>query len=100
MSLVHDQRLKGLNGIMETSESGKTSPGFIALAVENGTLTRSIVTGVVVGTILSTINQGDVLMAGEMPSLLKIALNYVVPYCVATYGAVATKHHAMRKGND
>jgi hypothetical protein len=55
---------------------------------------------VVVGTILSAINQGDVLMAGEMPSLLKIALNYVVPYCVATYGAVTAKQHALRKNHD
>jgi hypothetical protein len=85
---------------METLENGKSSPGFVALATENGTLTRSIVTGIIVGTVLSAINQGDVLMAGEMPSLLKIALNYVVPYCVATYGAVSAKQHAIDKGND
>jgi hypothetical protein len=85
---------------MEPLENGKTSPGFVALATEYGTLTRSIVTGVVVGTILSAINQGDVLMAGEVPSLLKIVLNYVVPYCVATYGAVTAKQHALREDND
>ncbi|MFP6742583.1 MAG: nitrate/nitrite transporter NrtS [Alphaproteobacteria bacterium] len=89
-----------LLGIMETLENGKTSPGFVALATENGTLTRSIVTGVVVGTILSAINQGDILMAGEIPSLFKIILNYVVPYCVATYGAVTAKQHTLRKDND
>ena len=44
---------------------------------------------VIIGTILNLINQGDALFQGEHLNLLKIALTYAVPYCVATYGAVS-----------
>jgi hypothetical protein len=42
-----------------------------------------------VGTLLNLINQGDALLAGGHLDLLKAALTYAVPYCVATYGAVS-----------
>jgi hypothetical protein len=32
-----------------------------------------------------------------MPNLAKAALTYVVPYCVATYGAVTAKRAAWRR---
>jgi hypothetical protein len=35
------------------------------------------------------INQGDVILSGQMPVIWKIALTYLVPYLVATYGAYA-----------
>ncbi len=54
----------------------------------------------VVGTILSLINQGDTLWAGEAPNLVKVGLNYLVPYCVATYGAVTAKRVALRRQSD
>lgn len=81
---------------METSDKIKADPGFFALATANGTLVSSVLTGLVVGTILTAINQGDIIMAGEMPSLIKVGLNYVVPYCVATYSAVMAKQYASR----
>ncbi len=71
-------------------------PGLLELATADGVLKRSLVTALVVGTILSAINQGDVILAGATPNLVKIALNYLVPYCVATYGAVAAKRAAWR----
>ena len=55
--------------------------------------------GIVVGTILTAINQGDVILAGEQPDYLKAALTYLVPYCVATYGAVTAKRAAWRRHN-
>lgn len=48
---------------------------------------RSLAVAVVVGTILNLINQGDALLAGADLNWWKIALTYVVPFCVATYGA-------------
>jgi hypothetical protein len=43
-----------------------------------------------VGTILVAINQGTVLAAGLFPPELawKIPMTYVVPFCVATWGAL------------
>jgi hypothetical protein len=52
---------------------------------------------IVVGTILNLINQGDALFAGRRLDWLKMALTYIVPYCVATYGAVAFRLEAMRR---
>lgn len=41
----------------------------------------------VVGTVLNLVNQGGPLLAGNA-SVLNLLMNYVVPYCVATYSAV------------
>ncbi|HEY4471792.1 MAG TPA: nitrate/nitrite transporter NrtS [Stellaceae bacterium] len=58
---------------------------------------RSLAAAIVVGTILNLINQGDALFGGRHIDWLKIVLTYVVPYCVATYGAVAFRLEAMRE---
>ncbi|PKB72990.1 MAG: hypothetical protein BZY75_04185 [SAR202 cluster bacterium Io17-Chloro-G7] len=54
-------------------------------------LRRSFTVALVVGTILTILNQGDTLFAGEWKSPLywKIPLTYCVPFCVATYGALS-----------
>ncbi len=75
-------------------------PTIVELATAEGTLKQSLITGVVVGTILTLINQGDTMWAGEAPNLIKVVLNYLVPYCVATYGAVAAKQVALRRQSD
>jgi hypothetical protein len=50
---------------------------------------RSLTVAAVVGTVLNLINQGDA-MFGEHPlNSVKLLLTYLVPYCVATYGAVS-----------
>ena len=54
-------------------------------------LKKSLVACVVVGTLLTALNQGDILLAGEWNSSLwwKIPLTYTVPFMVATYGAMS-----------
>lgn len=81
---------------MGETEPPVTSPGFFALAMSDGIPRRSLVVALIVGTILVAINQGDVILAGEMPNLFKIGLTYLVPYGVATYGAVSAKQAAGR----
>jgi hypothetical protein len=66
-------------------------------ALSEGVPRRSLLVGLVVGTILNLINQGDALVAGRRPDLLKLALTYLVPYCVATYGAVSFRLRAGRR---
>ena len=53
-------------------------------------LRRSAIVAVVVGTILTLLNQGDGLFAGNWSNALywKIPLTYCVPFLVATYGAL------------
>lgn len=57
---------------------------------------RSLFVALIVGTALNAINQGDVLITGGDVSMLKIALTFIVPYCVATYGAVSYQLTALK----
>lgn len=54
-------------------------------------LRRSLIVAVVVGTILTLLNQGDLLLVGSWKGALywKVPLTYCVPFCVATYGALS-----------
>ena len=54
-------------------------------------LRRSLLVAVAVGTILTLLNQGDILFTGSWNSALywKVPLTYCVPFCVATYGALS-----------
>ena len=52
-------------------------------------LRRSIVVAVVVGTALNLINQGPEMLSGKWPVVWKLALTYVVPFLVASYGSYA-----------
>jgi hypothetical protein len=65
-------------------------------AVSDGVPRRSLWVALVVGTVLNLINQGDTLLAGRRPDFVKLALTYVVPYIVSTYGAVSFRLHAKR----
>lgn len=54
-------------------------------------LRRSALTALVVGTALVAINQGNSILGGNFPLALvwKVPLTYAVPFCVATWGALA-----------
>lgn len=64
--------------------------------VAPGVPLRAFWTAIVVGIILNLINQGDALMSGRV-NWVKAALTFVVPYCVATYGAVAFQLSQAKK---
>ena len=51
-------------------------------------LRRTLTIAVVVGTVLTAINQGDVIARGEATSttLVKAVLNYLVPFIVSNLG--------------
>ncbi len=55
-------------------------------------LRRSAVIALVVGTVLTAINQGDLLLAGQWAPALawKLPMTYAVPFIVATLGALGT----------
>ena len=54
-------------------------------------LRRCLIASLVVGTLLTILNQGDTLVSGQWQNALywKIPLTYCVPFCVAAYGALA-----------
>lgn len=67
---------------------------FLTALRSQGLLLTSARVALVVGTILNAINHGAAIIAGEPLLWGKLALNYVVPFCVASYSAA---RHEMRK---
>jgi len=63
----------------------------------DGTPKKAFLTAMVVGTLLTLINHGDMLLAGQSPPIAKIALTYCVPFCVTTLGAVTGKLATWQK---
>ena len=61
------------------------------LSVSDGVPRRSLKVALVVGVVLNLINQGPTIFAGLEPVWWKVGLTFVVPYLVATYGAVSAK---------
>ena len=50
---------------------------------------RSLLIALIVGTAVNAINQGPELLAGNWPVLWKLALTYLMPFLVASYGTYA-----------
>jgi len=80
-----------------TPPDQNTRPSVAQLILEGGTPKRAFFTALVVGTILTAINHGDVFLDGSMPPIWKIVLTYCVPYCVTTWGAVTGKLAEWRR---
>lgn len=60
---------------------------LLSSAVTRPVVANAIRVSLVVGTCLNGINQGPNLWHGEAVEWTKVALNYVVPYLVASYSA-------------
>ena len=62
-------------------------------------LRRSFLIAVIVGTILTAINQGNIIASGDFPASLywKIPLTYCVPFAVATTGALLNARSPFRE---
>jgi len=58
---------------------------------------NSLRIALVVGSILNLINQGSAILSGTGISWIHVALNYFVPYCVASYSAA--KNELTPRGN-
>lgn len=54
---------------------------------------RTVTVALIVGTLLTLINQGDHLAAGEVDLAvgLKILANYMVPWCVSSIGYISAR---------
>ena len=74
------------------SPSGLTVKCLGCALVHGPMLRRSGLIAIIVGTVLTVINQGDVLLAAHWaPALVwKLPLTYAVPFIVATLGALFT----------
>lgn len=69
----------------------------LSTALSHPIIVNSIRIALVVGTLLNLINQGEALLAWSGISWLHVALNYLVPYCVASYSAAKNQLNNTRK---
>lgn len=63
----------------------------LVLILKGRTFATASRVSLVVGTLITTVNQGGVLLAGEASALtaVRMTVNYVVPYFVASIGNLA-----------
>lgn len=64
---------------------------WLRVAFRRDVAGRALRVALIVGPILTLINQGDVLLNGEITAsvIAKIVLTFLVPYFVSTYASVA-----------
>lgn len=68
---------------------------FWTVALSKRVVLNAIRIALVIGTVLNAINQGAAILAWHGIAWGHVALNYIVPYCVATYSA--TKNELDRR---
>ena len=84
---------------MSLSEDTASSPSLSQMILGDGTPRKAVLTALVVGTLLTAINQGDLILAGLAPPIWKVGLTFCVPYCVTTWGAITGKRAQWRRDN-
>lgn len=65
-----------------------TAREALALCFRRTTMRRTVPIALIVGTILSAVNQAGVIMQGDTSwvTWLRVAANYLVPFCVSSLG--------------
>ncbi len=72
----------------------------VAMFVRGATLRTAGPTALLVGTVLSLVNQGAVVANGhgDGGTWVRVAVNFVVPFCVASVGFLSARR--VRPGKD
>jgi len=94
--------------VTDHERSARTVPPWssplqaVGLIARGYTFHTAIRVAVVVGTILSLVNQGAVLVSGDATAATaaRIAINYLVPYLVASVGYLAPFRRARGAGEE
>lgn len=62
------------------------------------TLAKTVKIAAVVGTLLSLINQGSVILSGDatVATWVRVGLNYIVPFCVSSLGYLSATRRGPR----
>ena len=82
---------------MTQKSKDNLKPKLFDMIFKDGTPRRAFYTTLIVGTIVTAINHGDVIFSGQLPSLTKVGLTYCVPYCVNTWGVILGKRAEWKK---
>jgi hypothetical protein len=72
---------------------------WFAIAASPPIVRRALRYAVIVGAILISINHGDAILRGDLPTgrVLRMVLTVMVPYCVSTLSSVEATREARRR---
>jgi len=74
---------------------------ILKLAFQSSIATRAITIALIVGTLLTIINQWEVLRTPELIDYIKASLTYITPFCVAMISATLSKlDHTHEQQNE
>ncbi|MGH7214346.1 MAG: nitrate/nitrite transporter NrtS [Tepidisphaeraceae bacterium] len=70
----------------------------VGIVCSRPALTRCVPTALVVGTLLSAINQGTVILDGDatVATWVRVVFNYLIPFAVSNIGFVSATLHRDR----
>ena len=74
----------------------KVNQPFYRRAASGGIPRRCATVALVIGALLYLINQGDAIFSDGAVSWTKLALTFLVPYAVCTYGALSARESGPR----
>jgi hypothetical protein len=65
---------------------------WLKIAMRRDVVVRGLKAGAIVGTILTAVNQGDLILTGSLNAgnAWKFSLTYMVPCCVSTHVGVSS----------
>lgn len=63
---------------------------------------RTVTVALIVGTLLTLINQGDRMISGDvdLATGLRILANYLIPWCVSSIGYISARRAAPPSGQE
>lgn len=87
-------------GDVADSLAWRTWPEACSLIVCGRTWRPALSVGLVVGSVLSAVNQGDALLTGQVDWLLglRVVANFLIPYVVSSVGLLSAHRVARRSG--
>ena len=74
----------------------------VSLFLRGRTARTATPVAIVVGTVLSAVNQGDVVVTGAagVDTWVRIGVNFLVPFCVASFGFLAARRTPADQTNE
>jgi hypothetical protein len=72
---------------------------WLRLAAHPATVRRALITALIVGAVLITINDGPAILAGELnrERIIQMCLTVLVPYIVSTVSSVSTRRELAKR---
>jgi hypothetical protein len=83
---------------VEAGAEESSPPRLLQVVFSKPSLSRCIPIALLVGTLLSLINQGSVIFGGHATDVtwIRVGMNYVVPFCVSSSGFFASQRAVWR----